>query len=320
MSPTSIIVTTGSRLHFGMFSFGQPETRQFGGVGAMVDAPVVCVRLMRSDQPEARGPMAERALAAARATWQAWRESGDAPCSIEVLTAPRQHVGLGSGTQLALAVTQGLHALFQRELPAAPELARQAGRGRRSAIGLHGFLLGGLLMEAGKQHREEVSPLVARVELPAEWRWVLICPKNVEGLSGPDEQAAFDRLPPVPAELTARLRGEAEDTLLPAAAAGDFTTFSRSLYRFGQLAGRCFQTQQAGTYATVETAALAAELRKLGSEGVGQSSWGPTLFALARNDDAAHELVEKLPQRLILELELTIARPLNAAATIQRAG
>lgn len=316
MKSPSIIVTAGSRLHFGMFAFGQPETRQFGGVGAMIDVPLVIVRLQRSRQWNARGPMAERALDTARYVVRAWGGAADCAASIEVLTAPRQHVGLGSGTQLALAIAQGLHALFEQGELDAQQLARRAGRGRRSAIGLYGFLQGGLLMEAGKRQADEISPLVARVELPDRWRWVLACPHDREGLSGADEQAAFERLPPVPREISQQLRSEAEQNLFPAARAADFTPFSRSLYRFGQLAGGCFKTQQAGTFATIETAALAQQIRGLGIEGVGQSSWGPLLFALTESEDAAHRLVAELREQSTSALEFTIARPLNTGATL----
>jgi beta-ribofuranosylaminobenzene 5'-phosphate synthase len=316
MNPASIVVSTGSRLHFGMFSFGWPSVSQFGGVGAMIDAPAVEVRLSRSEEFAASGPMAQRALATAHRVWQFWGEPPNVACRIEVLTAPRQHVGLGSGTQLALAVAAGMCKLCDSNWSDPKELARTAGRGRRSAIGLYGFLRGGLLMEAGKQAADEISPLSARVQFPATWRWVLVCPKQLEGLSGHEEQAAFDRLPPVPAEVTARLMHEAEHILLPAAAAGDFNAFSRSLHRFGQLAGSCFKTQQAGLYATPETAALAEQIRALGVEGVGQSSWGPTLFALAANEDAARELVAEIQSRSEFDLDLIVARPRNVGVAM----
>src|SRR5262245_58676058 len=95
-------VSTGSRLHFGMFSFGHPGVRQFGGVGAMIDSPRAAVRITPATELRVDGPMRERVL-------QVARTFGDGlPCAIEVVSAPRQHVGLGSGTQLALAVSRGL--------------------------------------------------------------------------------------------------------------------------------------------------------------------------------------------------------------------
>src|SRR5262245_34483643 len=39
-----IVVTTGARLHFGLFAHGQKGRRQFGGVGAMIDRPGFVIR------------------------------------------------------------------------------------------------------------------------------------------------------------------------------------------------------------------------------------------------------------------------------------
>jgi predicted sugar kinase len=145
---------------------------------------------------------------------------------------------------------------------------------------------------------------------------VLITPRQSIGVSGDGEQAAFERLPPVPEDLTAQLRTEAEDELLPAATRGDFAAFSRSLFRFGQLAGRCFQSQQAGIYATPQTVELVEAIRRCGVEGVGQSSWGPTLFALARDERGGLSLAEDLNRESPRDLEITIARPLNIPAMV----
>jgi beta-RFAP synthase len=316
-SPRPLTITAGSRLHFGMFSFGHPGTREFGGVGTMIDAPGIRVQVTSAERLTAEGPLAQRALETARRVTRSWGETSDLPCEIRILRAPRLHVGLGVGTQLALAVSRALHAFFARGFLNAEAEARRAGRGLRSAIGLHGFQHGGLLVESGKTREEEISPLVALYPLPESWRWVLFCPSMSTGLSGADEQAAFARLPPVPEELTAQLCREAMLELLPAAVSQDFRAFSRSLYRFGQMAGRCFATQQAGVYATREAAELVQRIRHEGIEGVGQSSWGPTLFALAGSEADAHSLAEGLRQP---GMEITIARPLNHGAVIDFAG
>ncbi len=57
----TIRVTTPSRLHFGMFSFGRAETRQFGGVGAMISAPGIRLTVRPAQRPGSRS-LAERAM------------------------------------------------------------------------------------------------------------------------------------------------------------------------------------------------------------------------------------------------------------------
>ena len=56
------------------------------------------------------------------------------------------------------------------------EIARRVGRGERSAVGVHGFDRGELVVEGGKRPGEDVSPVLARLELPTAWRVVLFTP------------------------------------------------------------------------------------------------------------------------------------------------
>ncbi len=324
MSSQVIRVTTPSRLHFGLFSFGYEAAeevnrspRQFGGVGAMIAGPGITVKLKAAERLEVAGPLADRAARFARLATAALGVVGEPACRIEIASAPREHVGLGTGTQLALAVAAAMHAFFGRPPPLPADLARTVGRGQRSAIGTHGFAAGGLLVEAGKRTVGEVSPLVARAELPGEWRFVLLIPRTTAGLSSDDEREAFFRLPPVPREVTKALAAEALLHLLPAAVEADFGEFSRSLYHYGQLAGNCFAAQQHGAYHNPHTAELAAQLRELGVEGVGQSSWGPTLFALLPDEPSAQDAAARLQARTDLsDYECQIVAPNNHGARL----
>jgi predicted sugar kinase len=326
--PHIVEVRTPARLHLGMMSFGVPTARAFGGVGVMVDRPGVHVRLQRAERFEARGPHGDRALRFAQACVQAWglEQIG---CAIEVLAAPRSHVGLGSGTQLGLAVAAGMRHLFrgppQQEPPATPhptqeplrpsdhdwlfdtsdalELARLVGRGRRSCVGVYGFSRGGLIVEAGRSlaqpeahddARREFSPMVARVRLPSNWRCVVILGRDVVGLHGEAEKAAFARLPPVPTEISAELARIALLELLPAAVEGKFAEFARAVRSYGLLAGKPFETVSGDLPHAGATERLLELLDELGYPGSAQSSWGPTVMVCCETLDAAGQLVEAL--------------------------
>jgi beta-RFAP synthase len=322
MTRRIVTVAAPSRLHFGMFSFGQPGVRQFGGVGAMISAPGVQLTITADDRldvivPGNDAPLVETVTKYVRNIEQAGWLGGAARSRIEVNSIPRRHVGLGSGTQLALAMAAGLNALVDGPPRTPEELAKAVRRGQRSAIGTHGFARGGLLVEAGKLAPEEISPLVSRVELPNAWRWVLVCPPSEVGLSGDAERRAFDKLPPVPRETTDALCRRAFLELVPAAATADFARFSDALYDFGHAAGLCFASQQAGAFASPRVAALVEQIRNLGIHGVAQTSWGPTIAALVRGESAANSLVQQL-QNLpgAADLEITIAAPENRGAQI----
>ncbi len=112
--------------------------RQFGGVGMMIEQPGLQVRVESSSSWSASGPLAQRALTFARRLAQGTQqEAGDwnlPPRSLWIEQAAPEHVGLGTGTQLGLAVARALVVSWGLECDL-PTLARRVGRGLRSALG-----------------------------------------------------------------------------------------------------------------------------------------------------------------------------------------
>ena len=319
MPGPTVEVACPSRLHFGMFSFGQPSARQFGGAGVMIDRPGLKLRVVPADCFSAAGPLEGRVELTVERLVQAWHLHGPPACRIEALDVPPEHVGLGTGTQLSLAVTAGLNAFLGGEALDAPSLASLAGRGGRSAIGTHGFVHGGFLVEGGKTGSEMLSPLEYRVALPDSWRFVVIGPYGEHGLFGEAERRAFGDLPPVPPAITEQLRREVAEEMIPAAAAGQFERYSHSVHRFGCQAGMCFATRQDGPFASPRIERIVETIRDLGVRGVGQSSWGPSVFALLESESAASRFVETLRARLDSRDTLVITEPNRTGARITRA-
>lgn len=228
------------------------------------------------------------------------------------------HAGLGSGTQLGLAAAKALSLLAGEPEVTPVELARRSNRGLRSAVGLHGFTLGGLLIEGGKRSAEAISPLVTRVPLPDSWRVVLIRPRDAVGLSGAEERQKFADLGPMPAVTTDRLCRLALLDIAPAVIEGDFDEFTTALSEFGRLVGEYFAPVQGGVYAAPQIRAFVEDIGALRNFQLCQSSWGPTVFAFCRNLLAAESIVTELaPTARAANLEVTIAEPLNHGATIE---
>jgi len=318
-NPSALRIRTGARLHFGMFSFGQAAVRQFGGIGVMVDRPALELEVCRAESFHCTGPLAKRVEAFARTVWQSLGCQGEPGLAIKVVNAPLTHVGLGTGTQLALAVARGISALCGYADPSLKELVRLTNRAQRSAVGSYGFQQGGLIAEAGKLPGESLAPLIARVAIPQQWRMLLITPHDRQGLSGAAEVDAFASLLPVPAETTDRLSRLAFLEMVPAAMESDFEQFSDSVCRYGKLAGECFTSIQGGAFANPQVAGLVETVRKLGVRGVGQSSWGPTVFAFLPDGDEnrARDVVEAILSRYgDASLEFTLAAPLNEGAQL----
>ncbi len=225
---------------------------------------------------------------------------------MRLLQSAPLHVGLGTGTQLGLAVATALYRIQHCPVPDATTLAMSVGRGLRSSIGTHGFLQGGLLFEGGKAPGESLGPLAARVALPSRWRVVQLCPPRRVGLSGHAEKRAFGTLPPVPRTVTERLVTLVQEQLLPAARAANLDALGEAVYRYGYEAGMCFAAYQGGPFASTELASWVAALRHRGIRGVGQSSWGPTLFALTEGPEQADDLVSWARHRCSASAEVQL--------------
>lgn len=316
-----ITVRTGCRLHFGLLA-NQPQSgRSFGGAGLMIDS-VGSTVVVRQDEADfriadssvCRGRVEEFVTAYLQACPEDVRPSGFV---VDVEEAVPQHVGLGSGTQLGMAIAQAL-SLWTRDCAAdAPTLGGRVGRGGRSALGIYGFSQGGFLVDGGKLRPAGVAPLVARVDFPANWRIVLATPKEDAGLSGDAEVRAFSQLPPMPVSITAELCRILLMELLPSVVEADFDRCGESLFCFGRTVGEYFRPAQGGVFASRRMEDLCGHLRRLGVRGVGQTSWGPTLFVLCRHDAAAQSLVADLAgESRWKDCVFRIAAPLNGGAKV----
>jgi len=317
MPSLEVQVHAPSRIHLGLLSFGHDD-RPFGGVGLMIRPPGLDLHFRSAREFTAAGPLANRVKQFAQG-WARFHGHSSLPdCQVTVQQAPGEHVGLGTGTQLGLSVVAGLSRFLGMPDLSTGELAACAGRAARSAIGTHGFVHGGLLVERGRLASDPIAALECRLPIPDQWRLVLVRPAEETGLSGQAEQQAFGRLPAVPDEVTVRLLEEIQQQMLPALADGHFAAFSESVYRYGNLAGRCFTSIQGGPYNGKALNQRVDWLRSLGLAGVGQSSWGPTLFVLAENQQHAEQVVGQLDQcpsgqQLLVE----IAAPCNQGAEIR---
>jgi beta-RFAP synthase len=295
-----IRVVAPTRLHFGLFhvpAAGRAEAgaRAFGGVGLMVDLPGVVVDVRPAESWQFEGPLASRAQLFAARFMPGVPEERRRAFQVLVERSPAEHTGLGTGTQLGLAVGKALAvACGEGELPSA-ELAARVGRGERSAVGVHGFDRGGLLVDAGKLPGEAVSPLLAHASLPEAWRVVLFTPPAAGPWHGEYERRAFAT---ASAGQPRALRALAEEAILPAARAGDIEAFGEAVHEFNRKAGEPFAAAQGGAYASRETEELIADVRAWGVSGVGQSSWGPAVFAVTPDGETAVSLVKAFRDRV----------------------
>ena len=297
---TRLALRAPSRLHFGLLSWGDESPRRYGGVGLMVADPGLAIVATPAATWEASGPLAGRALAIARRVAERLGARGieAGPLHLHVESAPPEHVGLGVGTQLGMAVARLVAEQAGLVGLAAPDLADLAGRGLRSGIGLHGFARGGLIVDGGRRHGDlaPVAPLLAHLEFPTEWSVLVIVPPGAAGPHGDVEARAFATIPPPAAEVVARLCRLVLLDLLPAVAECDLPGFGAALGEIQARVGQGFAAAQGGTFARPDLEGLATFLGTLGLVGVGQSSWGPTLYGFA---DASDDRLRAIRSRVL---------------------
>ena len=327
-----IRVSAPGRLHFGLFSVGRettPSQFAYGGVGAMVDGPNTVIEICESDRFTADGQWHDR-IKSATERWCTWlNENLDAgidcietlPCSIHVVESPELHSGLGTGTQLALSITVGLSRFFGVEVPAAEQLSRIARRGKRSAIGTWGFLRGGLIVDGGKKTESELGKLSKRVEIPQEWRIVVLTVDAAPGASGDFESNVFDQLAKTHKQSNESLREVCDEKIIAGIEGGDFDLFCRGVYEFNFRVGQRFSSMQNGPFNGPLVHQGVHAIRDLGFMGVGQSSWGPTIFAWVPNLGVADDLMAECQSNTAICFRRSwIAKPNNCGASIKSAG
>jgi beta-RFAP synthase len=258
----------------------------------MIDGPPTLVRVRAASSFQCDQQHRDR-IAAIVDRWQQMTDADSPPSvSIEVVRAAPSHHGLGSGTQLSLAIA---FALLKQTTgsPSPDQVLRLANRGRRSAVGSHGFFEPGLIVEG--LHRERVTgaqlnPVDHRLLLPESWRVGVVLMDEVsamETISGEEEQQQFDALNPASPEVRSRLTRILTDDLIPAIEQKDFASFSESVTRYNRSSGELFAPVQGGPYNGAATTQLIEQLIANGLQGVGQSSWGPGVFTWFESETAA---------------------------------
>jgi beta-RFAP synthase len=316
-SPGRVVVTAPARLHLGFLDLDGGLGRRYGSLGIALDRPVTRVEARRAGPGiAAEGPERDRARAYAAA--MAERLGVAADLALRVEEAIPGHAGLGSGTQLALAVGLAVARLHGAALDARA-VAERLDRGARSSIGIAAFEQGGVVLDGGRGSADRPPPVLCRLSFPEAWRILLILDRRRQGLSGAAEREAFGALPPFPASLAAELCRTMLMQALPALAEGELAGFAAGVAALQRANGDHFAPRQGGRFASPDVAAVLAWLESNGLVGIGQSSWGPTGFALVGSAAAGERLLAEARRRWPdgNGLEFILCRGRNHGGTIE---
>lgn len=317
-------VTAGARVHFGFQNLSLARERLYGGLGVALAEPRVVIEATPADEVYCADPQvseyAERVVSLL-----------DVPgAEIEIHERLPPHMGLGSGTQLALSVLAAVACAHDRE-PQVRERAPELGRGGRSGVGVATFEDGGFVADAGHPSERfttqppdagewSVPTPVVRHALPESWRFIVVIPDIEPGRSDERENRSIERVVehanPAIADDIARLLVQ---RILPAAADDRWNSFGRGIGELSRLNGAWYADEQGGIYRPP----LGELIDDLGASsviaGVGQSSWGPAIWGLSDSESAeqARAVAYEALSSADVDGEVFICAPQNEGAQIE---
>lgn len=300
-------VSTSGRLHMGFFDLNGGLGRKFGSIGLSLSEPGLTLMVNRSNSLHvtAATTVSESVVTRIAKVSQQILNAMKINDSVEIhiSEALPEHSGLGSGTQMALATGSAISYLYQLNLTSM-QIATLTGRGRRSGVGISAFDYGGLLVDGGRAVTSAHAvppPMLARYDFPEEWAILLIFDASEPGVHGEQEKAAFNELPAFSDSLAAHLCRHVLMQAMPAIVERDLVAFGQSIQVLQQHVGDYFSPVQGGRYASRLVSAVLERMEAMQVPCFGQSSWGPTGFAIFANQLEA--------ERHLLELKTCFTEP-----------
>ncbi|NLE06637.1 MAG: kinase [Crenarchaeota archaeon] len=281
-----VYIRTPARLHLGLIDLNGDLGRMFGGLGVGIDYPNTIVEATLSKNTIITGEQKELATTITKKFFEIYPIKTQVHINIKQAIQP--HTGLGSGTQLSLAIATALAKICKIKT-STKELSLAMGRAQRTGIGTAIFDKGGFVVDGGKniQTKDDTSfpPLIFRQPFPEKWRFMIVIPKTEKGLSGQKEKNAFTKLPPMSVEEIGKMCRLTMLKLLPALIEQDIENFGEALAKIQIITGKYFAQIQGGTYYSTAATNCIEVMEKYGVYGVGQSSWGPALYGVIRKGE-----------------------------------
>ncbi|WP_020168212.1 MULTISPECIES: beta-ribofuranosylaminobenzene 5'-phosphate synthase family protein [Methylotenera] len=325
-----VTVTTTARLHMGFVDLNGSKGRLFGSLGLALNAPITQLTIAKSEKTLIAGKNCNYVVKIVENIKNKLKI--DVNFLVDIQQNIPEHAGLGSGTQMALAISAGINALCDLNLTTA-QLASLTNRGNRSGVGIGTFEHGGLVLDGGRKIQPEsnsqennsqknnlqVPPIIARHDFAQDWPILLIMDNDDQGVFGDAELQAFETLKSADFATAQALSHSVLMQALPAIIERDYAQFSEAIHALQLATGNYFSTAQGGHYKSSKVAEVLNYINAQGIICAGQSSWGPTGFAIFESDDAANKILNQLQQQFskLNQVQFRLVRAKNTGATIQ---
>jgi beta-ribofuranosylaminobenzene 5'-phosphate synthase len=292
-----LIIETPSRLHVTLIDLNGRYGRIDGGVGITTRSPRLLLEAhggYEDTQVEFSGTdlsqdtledYQEKIFSAARKTNEyLGKEEG---YRFKLRDIFPSHSGLGSGTQLSLAVAKVILEMNEQDLPTR-KIAEIVGRGGTSGIGVASFESGGFIVDAG--HMKSIKkdflpssaskasppPVIARYDFPSDWKIIMAIPHVERKVYGDGEVNIFQKYCPIPLEEVQELAHLLFMKMMPSVIEEDLDSFGESVNDIQGIGFKKIELELQNPFIRE----LIYNLRSAGAAGVGMSSFGPTVYAV----------------------------------------
>jgi beta-ribofuranosylaminobenzene 5'-phosphate synthase len=277
-------ITTPSRLHITLIDMNASRGRVDGSIGLTLDKPGIIIKAENTDSIEVTGNSEHIERMKNSAALLLPEGEG---IRIDIKRDYPSHIGLGSGTQAALAAGMAVNRLYDLGL-SVYDIAVKVGRGGTSGIGVSAFESGGFILDGGHKFGEKKgflpssasrlppAPVLLRKDFP-DWDIVVAVPQQ-KGASCKTEVNIFQKVCPVPLREVEELSHIILMQLLPALAEEDIVTFGSSINAIQKLGFKKSEVELQPI-----SKKLMQALKDSGAYGAGMSSFGPTVYAFGED-------------------------------------
>jgi len=321
-----VVVETPCRIHMTLTDLVGNCGRVDGGVGLALDEPNVVVEAERGESLEMSGINSNRALVAAKAVIENFKLGG---AKINIRSCYPLHMGLGGGTQLAIAVGSALCELYHHDATVR-EIASTVSRGGTSGVGVAAFEGGGFIVDGGHSFGPGKSkidfrpssasknvpppPVIMRHDFPLSWKVLLAIPNLSKGAYGKKEVDIFGEYCPLPQRDVQELCQQIMVRMMPSIMEEDLDSFGLAVNRIQELGFKKVEVEL--QHPLVRR--LMDEMRNAGASGAGLSSFGPVVYAFT---DGKTRFIETAAMDVMDDVggEVLVTKSRNIGARIRMA-
>ncbi|MHA2128172.1 MAG: beta-ribofuranosylaminobenzene 5'-phosphate synthase [Promethearchaeota archaeon] len=305
---TSLRITTPCRIHLSLIDENGYTGRVDGGIGLMLDRPNVVFEASNSAEEfkiEAHNYYRESIEVINEIASRVFKtfNISNKNFHFNLKRYFPSHVGLGSKTQLSLAIITAITKLKSIEHLTTKHLTQLVERGGTSGIGWRGFETGGFILDGGHdfgkgKEKESFLPssassksnpalTISRHNIPDKWRFVLVIPNVKKGAYGDEEIRVFQEYAPIPMHEVNEVSHLIIMKILPGILKNDLECFGEGLRRIQSIGFKKIEINL--QHQIVKD--LLYFFEEYGLKGYGMSSFGPSVVGIVESDSEAEDLL-----------------------------